>query len=87
MSRPTDIQFLTMASLDAETGEPLVRHRLTEYLTDATYRVWTSDSPSPFSPGYSTPQTNQPPVVPRARRLSFRSPRHVTFPRRRRIRA
>ena len=51
--------------IDAETGEPWVRHRLTEYLTDATYRVWTSDSPSPFSPGYSTPQTNQPPVVPR----------------------
>jgi uncharacterized repeat protein (TIGR01451 family) len=51
--------------VDAGSGEPQVRHRLTEYLTDATYRVWTSDSPSPFSPGYSTPQTNQPPVVPR----------------------
>ncbi len=51
--------------VDAETGEALVRHCLTDYLTPATYRVYTSDSPSPFSPGYSTPQTTQPPIVAR----------------------
>ncbi len=52
--------------LDAETGEALVRHCLTFHLTPASYRVFTGDSPTPFSPGYSTPQTNQPPVVPRS---------------------
>ena len=52
--------------VDAETGVVQVRHNLTEYLQDATYRVFTSDSPSPFSPGYSTPVTNQPPQVSRS---------------------
>ena len=51
--------------IDAITGEALVRHGLTVYLSDATYRVFTSDSPSPFSPGFPTPNTNQPPSVPR----------------------
>src|SRR2546428_10220806 len=51
--------------IDAESGEVLVRHGLTEYLADATFRVFSSDSPSPFSPAYPTPQTNQPPEVPR----------------------
>ena len=41
--------------VDAQSGEVLVRHGLTEYLSDASYRVFTSDSPSPFSPGYPTP--------------------------------
>lgn len=53
------------AIIDAENGTPLVLQGLTEYLTDASYRVWTSDSPSPFSPGNQTPVTTQPPVVPR----------------------
>lgn len=47
--------------VDAQTGEILVRHCLTDYLSDATYRVFTSDSPSPFSPGNSTPVAAQPP--------------------------
>jgi hypothetical protein len=52
--------------VDAEQGEPLVRHCLTEYITPASFRVWTSDSPSPFSPAHDIPLTNQPPVLPRA---------------------
>jgi hypothetical protein len=51
--------------LDAQTGKLLIRHSLTAYLTDATYRVFTSDSPTPLSPGYPTPVTNQPPLVSR----------------------
>ena len=51
--------------VDVETGEVLVRHCLTAYLSDASFRVFTSDSPSPFSPGHPTPLTNQPPLVPR----------------------
>jgi len=51
--------------LDAESGEVLVRRCLTSYLTDATYNVFTSDSPSPFSPGWPTPNTGQPAVVSR----------------------
>src|ERR1017187_10290928 len=36
--------------VDVRTGEPLLRRCLTEYISDATYDVFTSDSPSPFSP-------------------------------------
>lgn len=46
--------------VDAQTGEVLLRRCLTDYLSDATYRVFTSDSPSPFSPGHPSPLTNQP---------------------------
>jgi len=46
--------------LDVQSGEVRVRHCLTQYISDATYNVFTSDSPSPFSPGYSTPQSTQP---------------------------
>lgn len=56
--------------VDAQTGEVLMRRCLTVYLADATYRVFTSDSPSPFSPGHRAPSTNQPPRVPR-RLLTF----------------
>ena len=51
--------------VDATTGESLLRHCLTSYLSDATYRVFTSDSPSPLSPGYSSPISSQPPLVAR----------------------
>ena len=51
--------------LDADTGELQIRQRLTVYLTPATYNVFTSDSPSPFSPGWQVPDTNQPPLIPR----------------------
>lgn len=52
--------------VDAQTGQVLVRRCLTDYLSDATYRVFTNDSPSPFSPGYSTPISTQPPLVSRS---------------------
>ncbi len=52
--------------VDARTGEVLVRRCLTVYLSDVTYRVYTSDSPSPFSPGWSTPSTVQPALTSRA---------------------
>ena len=51
--------------VDAQSGEVLVRHCLTQHISDATYNVFTSDSPSPFSPGYSTPQPTQPPLASR----------------------
>src|SRR6185436_13293554 len=53
--------------VDLERGEVLVRHRLTYYLSEATYRVFTHDSPSPFSPGHFTLSDIQPSVVERER--------------------
>ncbi len=52
--------------VDAQTGDVLIRHGLTEYLSDATYRVFTSDSPSPFSPGHTSPNSSQPSLVSRS---------------------
>jgi hypothetical protein len=52
--------------VDVETGEVKIRRCLTEYISDATYRVFTSDSPSPFSPGHPTPNSAQPALVSRA---------------------
>jgi uncharacterized repeat protein (TIGR01451 family) len=52
--------------VDAETSEVLVRRKLTFDLTEATYRVFTTESPSPMSPGWSQPSTNQPPLVARS---------------------
>ena len=51
--------------VDAQTGEALIRHCLTYSITEATYRVFTSDSPSPFSPGHTAPSAVQPPLVER----------------------
>ncbi len=51
--------------IDAETGEVILRRSLTSHISDASYNVYTSDSPSPFSPGHFTPLTNQPLVIPR----------------------
>ena len=51
--------------IDAQTGEVWVRHRLTVYLQPASYRVFTSDSPTPLSPGWPFPSDAQPPTVPR----------------------
>ena len=64
MSRARGEMFRIL--VDAQTGEALLRRCLTSYLSDASYRVFTSDSPSPFSPGYPTPVTSQPPLAPRA---------------------
>jgi uncharacterized repeat protein (TIGR01451 family) len=52
--------------IDVESGEALLRRCLTVYAMPASYRVFTSDSPSPFSPGHQEPITNQPPLVSRA---------------------
>lgn len=49
--------------VDAQTGEVIIRRGLTRYISDASYRVYTSDSPSPFSPGHATPLTTQPPAT------------------------
>jgi hypothetical protein len=51
---------LFQALVDAESGEPQVRHCWTSYANSVAYRIFPSDSPSPFSPGWSTPLTNQP---------------------------
>lgn len=70
MSRARGQMFLVL--IDAQTGAPLLRHCLTEDISNASYRVFTSSSPTPFlSPsnslptimGYSSPQTNQPPQI------------------------
>jgi hypothetical protein len=63
MSRTRGEMFRVL--VDVQTGEPLLRRCLTDYLSEATYRVYTSDSPSPFSPGYTAPTTSQPPLVSR----------------------
>jgi regulation of enolase protein 1 (concanavalin A-like superfamily) len=51
--------------VDAETGKVWVRHSLTVDASPATYRVYTSDSPTPFSPGFASPTNAQPPAVAR----------------------
>ena len=51
--------------VDAETGAVPVRQGLTEYLSDASYRVFTGDSPTPMSPGLAAPASTQPPLVAR----------------------
>ncbi|MEA3208287.1 MAG: large repetitive protein [Chthoniobacter sp.] len=51
--------------VDAESGTPLLRQGLTEYISNASYRVFTSDSPSPMSPGLAAPGTTQPSTVAR----------------------
>lgn len=51
--------------VDAETGDVVLRHLRTFYLSEASYRVFTGPSPAPLSPAHPTPSTNQAPVVPR----------------------
>ncbi len=51
--------------VDAETGETHVRHCLTNYISEATYRVFTGDSPTPMLPSLATPGTTQPAEVSR----------------------
>lgn len=53
--------------IDAASGEVLLRQSLTFYLSDATYRVFTSHSPTPLSPGYASPSAQQPALVERQR--------------------
>ncbi len=51
--------------IDANSGAALLRHCLTENISDASYRVYTGQSPTPMDTGFSTPVTNQPPEVDR----------------------
>ena len=51
--------------VDAETGDVLIRRSMTLDIAPATYNVYTSDSPSPFSPGWPDPSSDQPPTVER----------------------
>jgi uncharacterized repeat protein (TIGR01451 family) len=51
--------------VDAETGAVLIRRKLTLEVREALYRVYTSDSPSPLSPGLVVPGNTQPPYVQR----------------------
>ncbi len=51
--------------VDAMTGEVVVRRCLTRHISDATYNVFTGDSPSPFSPGNPAPSAAQPQFVSR----------------------
>ena len=51
--------------VDAGTGETHVRHCLTNYISEATYRVFTGDSPTPMSPSLATPASTQPAQVAR----------------------
>ncbi len=63
MSKARGEMFRTL--VDAESGEALVRQGLTEYIGPASYRVFTSDSPTPMSPGPATPGSTQPAEVAR----------------------
>jgi Fungalysin metallopeptidase (M36)/Bacterial Ig domain/Immunoglobulin domain/Immunoglobulin I-set domain/Fungalysin/Thermolysin Propeptide Motif len=63
MSRARGEMFRLL--VDASSGKVLLRRCLTSYLSEASYRVFTSDSPTPFSPGYSTPGSTQPPLLAR----------------------
>ena len=58
MSRARGAMFRVL--IDALTGESLLRHCLTDDISDATFRVYTSDSPTPMSPGFATPVSTQP---------------------------
>ncbi|WP_395753592.1 M36 family metallopeptidase [Prosthecobacter sp.] len=57
--------------VDAEKGTVLVRQSITTDISNASYRVYAKpgfqpyDSPTPFSPGYSTPSSVQPAEVSR----------------------
>jgi Fungalysin metallopeptidase (M36)/Viral BACON domain/Fungalysin/Thermolysin Propeptide Motif len=63
MSRTRGEMFRTL--VDAASGEALLQQRLTEYISPASYRVFTGDSPTPMSPGHATPQATQPPQAAR----------------------
>ena len=76
MSRARSEMFHVL--VDARTGEVLMRRSLTENISDASYRVFTTASPAPFTAGFPTnlggsttvmglpgPLTNQPPAVAR----------------------
>ena len=52
--------------VDAQTGEIIIRHNRTCYISDASYRVFTSDSPAPMFPGLPIPANTQASLVARS---------------------
>ncbi len=60
------IDGLYRVIIDAESGEAHLRQTLTEHISPVTYRIFTGDSPTPFSPGHATPSSTQPPSVQRS---------------------
>lgn len=60
-SRARGEMFRTL--VDTVTGDAVLQQRLTEYISPASYRVFTSDSPTPMSPGHGTPLSSQPAEV------------------------
>ena len=53
-------EYTYMVLVDAQSGEILVRNNLTLNATPFSFRVFPSDSPSPFTPGHSTVSIAQP---------------------------
>lgn len=51
--------------VDARSGETVIRQNRTCWYTSASYRVFNSDSPSPFTPGHAVPSSTQPAIVAR----------------------
>jgi uncharacterized repeat protein (TIGR01451 family) len=49
--------------IDAQTGQVHLRQNLTCHISNATYNVYDSYSPSPFGPSLQTPGTFQPPLT------------------------
>lgn len=62
---PASNREMFLAFVDAASGEVIVRRCLTEYAVAASFRVFTSDSPTPLSPGNAAPVTNQPALAAR----------------------
>lgn len=54
-----------LALIDARDGTVLLRRNLTRHASTASFRVFTGESPNPMSPGYSSPNSIQPPTVSR----------------------
>ena len=52
--------------VDAQTGQIWLRECLTDELSDATFNVWTNESPTPMMPTLGAMTSFQPPQVPRA---------------------
>jgi uncharacterized repeat protein (TIGR01451 family) len=46
--------------IDAQSGAAQLRENLSCYISDASYNIYPSDSPSPFSPGLQVPGNFQP---------------------------
>ncbi len=63
---PTNTPGKYLILVDAETGEVMLRRCLTRWQKPVTFNVFTNDSPTPFSPGWSEPILDQPQAVSRS---------------------